>query len=139
MKYLIDTCVLSELVRPRPDRQVVAWMESCDEEAIFLSVLTLGEIQKGIEKLVPGKRRNELQAWLDRDLRHRFAGRLLEIDAEVALVWGQVQASMERAGTPLPTIDGLLSATAIAHNLTIVTRNTGDFLPGGANVFSPWI
>ena len=113
-------------------------MESCEEEAIFLSVLTLGEIQKGIEKLIPGKRRNELQAWLDRDLRRRFAGRLLDIDAEVALVWGRVQASMERAGTPLPTIDGLLSATAITHNLTIVTRNTGDFLPGGANVFNPW-
>ncbi len=138
MKYLIDTCVLSELVRPRPDRHVVSWMESCEEEAIFLSVLTLGEIQKGIEKLAPGKRRNELQAWLDRDLRRRFAGRLLDIDGEVALVWGRVQASMERAGTPLPTIDGLLSATALAHNLTIVTRNVDDFLPSGANVFSPW-
>ena len=138
MKYLIDTCVLSELVRPKPDHHVVAWMESCDEEAIFLSVLTLGEIQKGIEKLAPGKRRNELQAWLDRDLRLRFAGRVVEIDAEVALVWGRVQASMERAGTPLPTIDGLLCATALAHNLTIATRNTSDFLPGGANVFNPW-
>ena len=113
-------------------------MESCDEEAIFLSVLALGEIQKGIEKLAPGKRRNELQGWLDRDLRRRFANRLLEIDSEVALVWGRVQASMERAGTPLPTIDGLLCATALAHNLTIATRNASDFLPGGANVFNPW-
>ncbi len=138
MKYLIDTCVLSELVRPKPDRNVLAWMESCDEEAIFLSVLALGEIQKGIEKLAPGKRRNELQGWLDRDLRRRFANRLLEIDSEVALVWGRVQASMERAGTPLPTIDGLLCATALAHNLTIATRNASDFLPGGANVFNPW-
>jgi predicted nucleic acid-binding protein len=138
VRYLIDTCVLSELVRPRPDRHVIAWMESCDEEAIFLSVLTLGEIQKGIEKLAPGKRRNALQAWLDRDLRSRFAGRVVAIDAEVALVWGRVQASMERAGTPLPTIDGLLCATALAHNLTIVTRNTADFLPSGANTYDPW-
>lgn len=138
MKYLLDTCVLSEAVRPRPNRGVIAWMESCEEDAIYLSVLTLGEIQKGIEKLAAGKRRNSLQTWLDRDLRNRFAGRILDINQEVVLTWARVQATAERAGTPLPTIDGLLCATALAHNLTVVTRNTGDFQPSGASTYDPW-
>ncbi len=138
MNYLLDTCVLSEVVRPRPNRGVIAWMESCDEGALFLSVLTLGEIQKGIEKLGAGKRRNSLQTWLDRDLRNRFAGRILDIDADVALTWARVQATLERVGTPLPTIDGLLCATALTRNLTVVTRNTGDFQPSGASTYDPW-
>lgn len=138
MNYLIDTCVLSEVVRPRPNRGVVAWMESCDEDSLFLSVLTLGEIQKGIEKLTPGKRRNTLQVWLDRDLRGRFLGRVLDVDAEVAFTWARVQAALEKSGTPLPTIDGLLCATALAHNLTVVTRNTVDFQPSGASTYDPW-
>ncbi len=138
MNYLIDTCVLSEVVRPRPNRGVTAWMESCDEDALFLSVLTLGEIQKGIEKLAPGKRRNVLQSWLDRDLRKRFRGRILDIDPEVAITWARVQASLEKAGTPLPTIDGLLCATALTHNLTVITRNTTDFQPSGVSTYNPW-
>ena len=138
MNYLVDTCVLSEVVRPRPNRTVLAWMESCDEDALYLSVLALGEIQRGIEKLDPGKRRNALQTWLDRDLRNRFAGRILDIDAEVAVTWARVQASLEKAGTPLPAIDGLLCATALTHNLTVVTRNTGDFQPSGVGTYNPW-
>lgn len=138
MKYLLATCVLSEVVRPRPNRGVIAWMESSNEDALFLSVLTLGEIQKGIEKLAVSKRRNALQTWLDRDLRNRFAGRILEIDADVALTWARVQATLERQGAPIPTIDGLLCATALAHNLTVVTRNTADFQPSGASTYDPW-
>lgn len=113
-------------------------MESCDEDALFLSILTLGEIQKGIEKLAPGKRRNGLQTWLDRDLRSRFRGRIRDIDTDVAITWARIQASLEKAGTPLPTIDGLLCATALTHNLTVVTRNTADFQPSGVNTYNPW-
>lgn len=126
------------MVRARPNRGVLAWMESCDESTLFMSVLTLGEIQKGIEKLAPGKRRNALQSWLDRDLRRRFAGRILDIDAEVAITWARIQASLEKGGTPLPSIDGLLCATARTHNLTVVTRNRGDFERSGIGIYNPW-
>ncbi len=138
MNYLIDTFVLSEMVRARPNRGVLAWMESCDENTLFMSVLTLGEIQKGIEKLAPGKRRNALQSWLDRDLRTRFAGRILSIDAEVTMTWAHIQASLEKEGVPLPSIDGLLCATARTHNLTVVTRNTSDFERSGVGIYNPW-
>lgn len=138
MNYLIDTCVVSELVKARPKASVVQWIEGCDEDALFLSVLTLGEIRKGIEKLDDQTRRRALQRWLDGDLRNRFAGRILPVSEEVASTWGTLQAAAERKGTPIPSIDGLIGATAIANNLTVATRNAGDLLRTGAMVFNPW-
>ena len=138
MKYLIDTCVVSELLRPRPNASVVAWLEHTAENSLFLSVLTVGEIQKGIEKLASGKRRNTLQRWVDQDLAAQFEGRILPVDHEVATTWGRIQAALEMAGKPLPTLDGLLCATAQAHNLTVVTRNTRNFEPSGVHVLNPW-
>ena len=90
MKYLLDTCVISELVKSTPESKVVNWINSCHEEAFFLSTLTIGEIQKGITKLWDSKRKEELQTWLDSELRERFAGRILNIDAEVAKKWGEI-------------------------------------------------
>ena len=138
MRYLLDTCVISEAAKARPNPKVVKWIDACDEEALFLSVLTLGEVQKGIARLADGTRRDAIQRWLDADLRTRFSDRVLPIDEEVALTWGLVQGEAERRGTPLPTIDGLLGATALAHNLTIVTRNDKDLRPTGARVLNPW-
>lgn len=138
MRYLLDTCVISELAKPRPNKKVAAWLDSCDEDAVFLSVLTIGEIQKGIAKLAKGKRRSNIQHWLDTELRSRFAERILPIDQEVALTWGLIQGEAERQGSPIPTIDGLLGATAIAHNLTIITRNEQDIRPTGARTLNPW-
>lgn len=138
MRYLLDTCLLSELAKARPNRKVLAWLESQDEETLYLSVLTLGEIQKGIAKLANGKRRDTIQRWLDQDLRPRFSERTLPIDEEVAQTWGSIQGEAERQGRPIPTIDGLLGATALVHNLTVVTRNEHDIRPTGARVLNPW-
>jgi toxin FitB len=138
MRYLLDTCVLSELVKPRPNRTVCDWVEQTDEESAYLSVLTLGEIQKGITKVKNSKRKVRLQQWLDADLRHRFKHRILPISDDVALTWGILQGETEQRGTPVSTIDGLLAATAIAHNLTLVTRNESDILPTGAHILNPW-
>ncbi len=138
MKYLLDTCVVSELAKPAPHPMVVDWVTSRDEGSFYLSVLSVGEIQKGIMKLEDGERRRALQNWLEVDLCNRFAGRILPVDVQVARAWGMRQAESERRGAPHPTIDGLLAATAIAHNLVLVTRNVRDFLNTGAEVFCPW-
>ncbi len=139
MKYLLDTCVVSELVRPAPCENVITWIQSCKNTNFYLSVLTLGELNKGISRLADGRRRQHLQQWVDDDLTQRFGNRLFEIDADIAVIWGNLVASCERHGCPLSVIDGLLAATAIAHNLTVVTRNTADFQATGVPLFNPWI
>lgn len=136
--FLLDTNVVSELVRPRPDPRVVDWMDSTDEELFFLSVLTLGEIRKGITVLTDPGRKVRLEAWLSSNLLPRFEGRILPIDQAIAARWGQITGSLAAQGSPLPVIDGLLAATALHHNLTIVTRNTRDVAMTGVGVFDPW-
>jgi len=126
------------MIRPRPSAKVVRWMAGCDEEAMHVSVLTLGEIQKGIAKLADRPRRETLQSWLDVELRQRFGERVLPVTAEVALAWGQIQGEAEQDGKPLPTVDGLLAATAAAHNLVLATRNVADFQRTGVRLVNPW-
>ena len=138
MNYLLDTCIISELAKPKPEKKVIKWIEGYDEDFFFLSVLSLGEIQKGIAKLSDDKRKTSYQRWLDTELCPRFSHRILPVDLDVALAWGILQGKAEAAGRPLPTIDGLLGATAIVHNLTIVTRNEIDIKPTGATVLNPW-
>ena len=138
MKYLIDTCLISEGLRPRPDSGATAWMEACDRDRQYLSVLTLGELQKGLEKLGSTRRRDVLQAWLDRDVAEQFSCRILPVDSEVAVTWGSMQASLERAGKPIPSLDGLICATALTHNLVVVTQNTRDFESTGVQLLNPW-
>ncbi len=135
--FLLDTNVISELVRPRPEPKVRAWTAATDETLLYLSVLTLGEIRKGIASLADSARRVALEAWLSADLSVRFAGRILSIDEAVADRWGRLSA---RSGStlPLPVIDGLLAATALHHNLTLVTRNVEDVAPTGVSLFNPW-
>lgn len=138
MRFLLDTCVLSELRRPRPDAGLLSWVSQTDEERLYLSVVALMEIQKGIAKLPAEPKRAALQAWLDHDLTARFAGRLLPVDEETALTWGTMLGEADRAGAPVPVVDALLAATAAAHNLTLVTRNAGDFERLPVRVANPW-
>ena len=138
MTFLLDTCVISELVKPRPNENVVRWVDSVDERKLFLSVLTVGELEKGITKLQESPRKASLQEWLEHDLAERFAGRILPVDAAVAVAWGRIQGEAERMGAKLPVIDSLLTATAEIHRLTLATRNIADFDRCGATVFNPW-
>jgi hypothetical protein len=139
MSYLIDTNVISELRRKQPDANVVAWFAVRPVQSIFLSVLTLGEIRKGIESLgntsVDPVRRQALADWLEVDLPTFFLGRVLSVDLPVSDRWGHLQAQARR---PLPAIDSLLAATALHHNLSLVTRNARDFAGFGLNVINPW-
>jgi predicted nucleic acid-binding protein len=138
MSWLLDTCVISELVKPKPVARVVAWIESCEERSLYLSVITLGELEKGVAKLPASGRRARLEGWIRRDLLDRFRGRILPVDEAVATRWGTLAGTAERRGEALPVIDGLIAATGIAHDLTVVTRNTSDFARSGARCFDPW-
>jgi predicted nucleic acid-binding protein len=136
--FLLDTNCISEVVKPRPEISVIEWMESTDESLLFLSVLTLAEIRKGVEGLAQGSRRTKLATWLSFDLRSRFVDRILSIDEDVAGHWGVLAARAKARGITLPVIDGLLAATALNYNLTIVSRNVADFTNAGVSVLNPW-
>jgi toxin FitB len=136
--FLLDTNCISEMVRPRPEPRVVAWLESADEAILHLSILTIGEIRKGIAGLPQSKRRTRLEAWLEIDLQTRFSGRILSVDPAVADRWGLIAATAKQQGHSLPIIDGLLAATAIHFNLTIVSRNARDFAGTSAQTLNPW-
>lgn len=138
--FLLDTNVISEFARPdnKPDQRVKQWLEAADPDSLYASVLTFGEVRRGIEKLPPSKRRTLLETWLEKDLHEWFENRLLIIDEAIANRWGLLAAAAQRVGTPLAIIDGLLSATALEHNLTVVTRNSADFASAGVPVLNPW-
>ena len=136
--YLLDTNCISELVRVRPEPRVIEWMEAADEGLLYLSVLTLGEIRKGLAGLAPGRRRTHLESWLDIDLRARFSGRVLPIDSEVAERWGSLTARVKRKGMALPIIDGLLAASAKVRGWTLVTRNAADVARTGVTLVNPF-
>jgi predicted nucleic acid-binding protein len=136
--FLLDTNCISELVRSPPDAHVVAWMRAVNESLLYLSVVTLGEIRKGAAILPQSKRRAYLESWLESDLQVRFAGRILAIDNPVADRWGWLTAEAQLKGKPLSAIDGLLAATALHHNLTIVSRNVSDFANTPAPILNPW-
>ena len=135
MSYLLDTNVLSELRRKSPDETVVEWFARRPPSTLYLSVLTLGELRKGIEGVADSKRRMSLNDWLESDLPAFFVGRILPVDAQVAERWGRLVAT---AGRPLPAIDSLLGATAAQHGLSIVTRNGKDFADMGLDIINPW-
>lgn len=138
--FLIDTNVLSEYSRPGgPDAGVKRWLETTDRQSQHVSVITLAEIQKGIEMLAAGKRRTQLEQWLRQDLESWFSGRILPVDRQVAGRWASLVAQGAQTGRLLPAVDSLIAATALAHNLTIVTRNTRDFAGIGAMIVNPWL
>lgn len=128
--YLLDTCVISELIRAEPSPKVMEWIDGQDEENLYLCVITLGEVEKGISKLAEGRKKMQLQTWLADELMERFNGRIFGITAEVARCWGTMRS--------LPVIDALIAATAITNDLIVVTRNTADMSGSGATLLDPW-
>ena len=139
MNYFLDTCVISELVKTKPNLRVAEWIRSQDEESLFLSVITIGEIQKGISKLPDGrKKKQQLQNWLNNELQERFKDRILGITIGTARVWGQVLGACEKKGVTLPAIDSLIASQGIFHKMTVVTRNISDMEPCGVQLFDPW-
>jgi predicted nucleic acid-binding protein len=138
VRYLLDTNILSERARPRPHPAVVTWMDAQSQIDLAIGVLSLGEIGKGIERLATGPRRDRLREWLEIDLPRRFRERVLSVDERVAREWGRLSVEGERAGRPLPVIDGLLLATAAVHDLTFVTRNQRDCAGRGVPTLDPW-
>jgi len=135
LNFLVDTNVVSELRRKRPEPRVLAWFASVAGERLYFSVLGVGEIRRGIEKLAASEQRSLLLTWLEQELIPWFGERLLTIDLAVAERWGRLLAE---AGRPLPTVDSLLAATALVHDLTVVTRNAADFVLPGVKVLNPW-
>ena len=135
MSYLIDTNALSELKKREPHPAVVQWFEARPATSLFLSVLTLGELRKGIENMTAGRRKASFLDWLEQEIPRYFVGRILPVDGPIAERWGQLCA---KAGRPLPAIDSLLAATALVHGLTLVTRNLSDVSLPGVSVLNPW-
>ncbi len=138
MSYLLDTCVISEFVATQPTERVVNWLAELDPETVYLSVVTLGEIQKGIERLSASKRKEALRTWLKDDLLVRFHDRVLPLETGEMLTWGILISKVEAKGQPMPLIDSLIAATALHHDLVVVTRDQDDFAPSGARLFNPW-
>ena len=138
MNYLLDTCVLSEFTRRRPEQKVIRWMESVDEEKLFISVITIGEIQHGIERLPESHHKTGLQVWMNNDLVKRFEQRILPLDMPAMFLWGSLTAHMESTRQPIALMDSFIVATARQNNLIIATRNGTDFLPCGVQVINPW-
>lgn len=139
MKYLLDTCVISELIKPSPSDSVLNWLDNIDEDNLYLSVITLGEIQKGISKLQESSKKTKLQLWLNNDLENRFKGKIISVDQDIAITWGNILSNAEKIGKKLPSIDTLIGATAIVRNMTVVTRNTSDMSGSGAIIFDPFV
>jgi predicted nucleic acid-binding protein len=139
VSFLIDTNVVSEWVRPRPDPRVVAWFAESDEDRVFLSVVTLAELRHGVARLSESRRRNRLDEWLRHELPLRFESRVLPIDAVVAGAWGEIMAEREKRGRPMSTMDAFIAATARVHRLTLVTRNAADFAGTVPTIVNPWM
>jgi toxin FitB len=136
--FLLGTNCISELVRAKPDVKLLSWINAADEDLLYLSVLTLGEIRKGIAALPPSKRRVRLESWLQVELKDRFSERILPINLEIADRWGPIAAVAKKHGTPLGVVDGLLAATALHHNLTLVSSNVTDFANVTVQLVNPW-
>lgn len=138
MNFLLDTDVVSEWTRPRPDAGVVAWLAEADEDRIFISVITVAELRHGIERLPAGARRHRLDAWLTEQVPLQFEERLLAVDAETANIWGRVMAWGQTVGRAPGAMDAFIAATVLRHDMTLVTRNVADFDTLGVRLLNPW-
>jgi predicted nucleic acid-binding protein len=138
MNYLLDTCVLSDPTRPAPDAKVKRWYSAVAESRLHISVLSIGELRKGVAKLPDSARARAIADWVDSDLLSRFDGRVLDIDVKVCNRWGKLCGELARHGRSRPVIDSLIAATALEHDLAVVTRNVADFRDFGIDVVNPW-
>ena len=138
MNYVLDTNVISELIARQPNQKIVDWIDSLDPETVYLSAITIGEIRRGIEKVAPSRRKDELTLWLTSDLLLRFADKIIDITTNVMLVWGEVTGRLEQEGKTMPAIDSLIAASVLEGKFTLVTRNEDDFQHAGIAVINPW-
>ncbi len=138
MSYLVDTNVISEAAKPHPHPQVMAFLHETDEDRLFISVITLGELRRGVALKTDGRVKSVLDAWLRIDLRERFSGKIVDITAPIAELWGELMADSKQRGIALNAMDGFLAATARARNQMLVTRNVKDFAPFGLPLLNPW-
>jgi predicted nucleic acid-binding protein len=138
VSFLLDTNVVSEWVKPRPDPGVVTWLAEINEDRVFLSVITLAELRHGVELMAKGARRDRLDAWLVEQLPARFEERVLPVDPTIADRWGRLMARVRQNGRPVGTMDGFIAATAEQYGLTLVTRNVSDFDAIGIPLINPW-
>jgi len=138
MTYLLDTCLISELVAKQPNQKVLDWVDAQIPETLYLSVITIGEIAKGICKLTPSKRKESLTTWLNETLPNRFEHRILTLDVSTMVLWGNLICQLEQNGRPLPAMDSLIAAIALQHSLSLVTRNEKDFAGTGVIIINPW-
>ena len=137
MSFLIDTCVISELRKETPSPAVLKWFATVDEEELFISVLTLGEIEYGITILPSGRKQSAIMRWFE-ELKSHFKYQSINVTPEIASRWGLMRGNMQRQGISISVVDGLIAATAIDNNLLLVTRNVNDFKNSGAKIFNPW-
>ena len=137
MKYLLDTCILSETVRPRPDERVLLWFKTTDRTLMYTPAVVIGEIRKGIVRMPQGTRRNLIEGWLER-YRVNYVQRIVPFDADVAHSWGTLVGQLQSKGVTLPIIDSQIAATALHHDMTLVTRNVRDMEPTGVRLFNPF-
>jgi predicted nucleic acid-binding protein len=138
VSFLLDTNVVSEWIKPQPDRNVISWLVEVDEDRVFISVISFAEIRHGVELLPVGRRRERLALWLVEELSARFEDRILTIDQHIAETWGVMMARGQKVGLTLGSMDAFVAATAEVHNLTLVTRNVKDFQRLGIPLFDPW-
>jgi toxin FitB len=138
MTYLLDTCLISELVAKQPNPQVLAWLDTQPPETLYLSIITIGEIAKGIGKLPESARKKRLADWLNQDLLSRFEHRIIGLDIPTMKLWGNLVGRLEPQGRVLPVMDSLIAAIALQNNLTLVTRNEADFIGTGLAIVNPW-
>lgn len=137
MRYLLDTCVISELASQSPDGNVVSWIDELSDENVFISVITIGELKRGIDRLAVSSRRRKLEKWLE-SLLVRFEDTIVAVDTNVTLSWGEMIAQLDKVGRPMPALDSLIAASARYHQLVLATRNTFDFKHAGIQLFNPW-
>jgi toxin FitB len=138
MKYLLDTCIVSELIAKQPNQTVLNWLDSQIETDLFLSVITIGEITKGIRKLPNSRRKSTLENWLKTDLLHRFSGRVSVLDLDTMMLWGNLIGKLEPQGRALPLMDSLMAAIALQGSFTLVTRNEKDFDGAEVTIINPF-
>jgi len=138
MTYLLDTCLISELVAKQPNQKVLDWLNAQVPETLYLSVITIGEIAKGISKMTASKRKESLTTWLNKTLPNRFEHRILSLDFSTMLLWGNLIGQLEQNGRPLPAMDSLIAAIALQNSLSLVTRNENDFAGTGVVIVNPW-
>ena len=137
-RFVLDTNIVSELAKDEPNPAVVGWLDKQDADQLFLSVVSIGEMIRGIERLTAGRRRDALVRWIERDVERQFAGRVLVFDQKIAELWGRLMGAHDRSGTPRPIIDMQIAATTFHHGMTLATRNTRDFAGTGVALVNPW-